>query len=92
MEETNVDHSKKRKNIGQQEGYCSIRREVKIMQPSVIVREAMKSGKNQHTFKDDKKAVRTYYRTSCDGKGAGMEDRGEFTLWRKENGPHGFLS
>lgn len=31
MEETNVDHSKKRKNIGQQEGYCSIRREVKIM-------------------------------------------------------------
>lgn len=21
-----------------------------------------------------------------------MEDRGEFTLWRKENGPHGFLS
>lgn len=25
----------------------------------------MKSGKNQHTFKDDKKAVRTYYRTGC---------------------------
>lgn len=39
-----------------------------------------------------KKAVRTYCRTNCDGKGAGMEDRGEFTLWRKENGPHGFLS
>lgn len=52
----------------------------------------MKSGKNQHTFKDDKKAVRTYSRTGCDGRGAGMEDKGAFTLWAEENGPHGFLS
>lgn len=58
----------------------------------MIVREAMKSGKNQHTFKDDQKAVRTYCRTGCDGREAGMEDKGEFTIWTKENGPHGFLS